>query len=66
MMKQLIFVLAFVAVSGAAYSQKSKIKAASNYYKEPYQQYDKAKEAIDEAVQNEQTKSSPEAWYYHG
>ena len=49
-----------------AYPQKAKVKAASNYYKEPYQQYDKAKEAIDEAVLNEQTKNSEDAWYYRG
>src|ERR1041385_3229204 len=46
------------------YAQKGKINEAINYYKEPLQQYDKAKEAIDAAVENEQTKTSDKAWYY--
>lgn len=50
----------------STFAQKAKVKSAFNYYKEPYQQYDKAKEAIDEAVANEQTKNSAEAWYYRG
>ena len=32
-------------------AQKAKVQTAYNFYKEPYQQYDKAKEAIDEAKQ---------------
>lgn len=49
-----------------AYSQKSKVKIAYNFYKEPYNQFDKAKEAIDEALQDEQTKSNVDAWFYRG
>lgn len=49
-----------------SYSQKAKVQTAYNFFKEPYQQYDKAKEAIDEAVQNEQSAAMPKAWYYRG
>lgn len=49
-----------------AYSQKAKVQTAWNYYKDPYNQYDKAKEAIDEASLNEQTSASAKTWYYKG
>src|SRR6185369_1167669 len=52
--------------STLTYSQKAKVKAAYNYYKEPYQEYDKAKAAVDEAINDEQTKSLDMAWYYRG
>jgi tetratricopeptide (TPR) repeat protein len=53
---------------GVSYTnaQKAKVQTAYNYYKEPYQQYDKAKEAIDEAILNEQSKGMPKTWYYRG
>lgn len=47
-------------------AQKSKVQTAYNYYKEPYQQYDKAKEAIDEAILHEQSKDMAKTWYYRG
>jgi tetratricopeptide (TPR) repeat protein len=47
-------------------AQKSKVQTAYNYYREPYQQYDKAKEAIDEAILNEQSKGMAKTWYYRG
>jgi len=65
MKKAVLFLWIFLGAAGA-YAQKAKVKAAFNYYKEPYQQYDKAKEAIEEAIANDQTKSSAEAWYYRG
>lgn len=61
-----LFVIVFCFVSSVAFSQKSKVKVAYNYYKEPYQQYDKAKAAIDEAMQDEQVKQMDIAWYYRG
>src|SRR3954469_445446 len=47
-----------------SYAQKSKVNEAKSYYDE--KSYDKAKTAIDMAVENEQTKSSDKAWYYRG
>ena len=52
----LSFALTMIVIG--SFAQKAKVTAAYNYYKEPYQQYDKAKEAIDEAAQNEQTSNS--------
>ena len=47
-------------------AQKAKVQTAYNFYKEPYQQYDKAKEAIDEAILNEQSAAMSKTWYYRG
>ena len=52
--------------SGFVFSQKAKVRSAYNFYKDPYNDYGKAKEAIDEAVVNEQSKGMAEAWYYRG
>ena len=49
-----------------AFAQKGLIQKAYNYYKEPYQQYDEAKKAIDEAMLNEENKNNEKAWYYRG
>jgi len=64
-MKISVLIIALLVVNTAV-AQKSKVNDAINYYNEPLQQYDKAKDAIDEAVQNEQTKTSDKAWYYRG
>ncbi|MBL0103907.1 MAG: hypothetical protein IPP51_09205 [Bacteroidetes bacterium] len=61
----LLLLISCISVSWS-YAQKSKVQTAYNFYKEPYQQYDKAKEAIDEAVANEATSGMPKAWYYRG
>lgn len=47
-------------------AQKAKVQTAINYFKEPYQQYDKAKEAIDEAILNDQSSVMAKTWYYRG
>jgi tetratricopeptide (TPR) repeat protein len=60
----LVITVCFTASLG--YSQKAKVQTAWNFYKEPYQQYDKAKEAIDEALTNEQTSGMAKTWYYKG
>jgi tetratricopeptide (TPR) repeat protein len=66
MKKFIVFLSAFCFVAHFAFSQKSKVREAYNYYKEPYQQYDKAKAAIDEAISNEQSKGLDQTWYYRG
>ncbi|MCX6273669.1 MAG: hypothetical protein NTV09_00485 [Bacteroidetes bacterium] len=66
-MKKKLFLLLLVSSAFTfASAQKALIQKAYNYYKEPYQQYDEAKKAIDEAMQNEETKSNEKAWYYRG
>jgi tetratricopeptide (TPR) repeat protein len=47
-----------------SFSQKSNLVKADNYRK--YEQLDKAKEAIDAATLNEQTKVMEKTWYYRG
>jgi tetratricopeptide (TPR) repeat protein len=66
-MKRVLLASLIVCLASVyAFGQKQKVQAAYNYYKEPYQQYDNAKQAIDEAVLNEQSKGMPQAWYYRG
>ncbi len=66
-MKKIVLVIITICISvSLGYSQKAKVQTAWNFYKEPYNQYDKAKEAIDEAVTNEQTASMAKTWYYKG
>jgi len=59
-----LFLVCLVAISVSA--QKALIQKAYNYYKEPYQQYDEAKKAIDEAMQSDENKTNEKAWYYRG
>jgi tetratricopeptide (TPR) repeat protein len=62
-MKKIITLL-LALTAGLTFAQKSNVRAAYNYLK--YDQLDKAKQAIDEAVVNEQTKDNDLAWYYRG
>src|SRR5215203_6882946 len=66
MIKKVFFsILAcFIMLSSSA--QKALLQKAYNYYKEPYQQYDEAKKAIDEAMLTEESKTNEKAWYYRG
>lgn len=66
MKRILLSILGICFLATLAVAQKAKVQTAYNYYKEPYKQFDKAKEAIDEAVANESTSSMPKAWYYRG
>ena len=66
-MKKVIITVITVCLSFSfGFSQKAKVQTAWNFYKDPYNQYDKAKEAIDEAVTNEQTSVMAKTWYYRG
>ncbi len=64
-MKKIVFVLA-VFMSTVAMGQNSKVSKALNYSKPEYNQLDKAKQAIEEAVKHEKTKNSPKAWRARG
>jgi tetratricopeptide (TPR) repeat protein len=64
-MKKILFsVLLLNVISVLCYSQKSNLVKADNYRK--YGQLDNAKDAIDEATVNEQTKGMDKTWYYRG
>jgi tetratricopeptide (TPR) repeat protein len=63
-MKKLTILFALLMYGGAIYSQKVKVQSAWNYYK--YDQLDKAKVAIDEAAEDNQTKVMDKTWYYRG
>ncbi len=66
-MKKIQFIFLFVVVcTVASFAQKNKLQSAFNYYKEPYKQYDKAIEAIEEAAVHEQTSTWAKTWYYKG
>ncbi len=66
MKKVILFLLCYSLTGSFVFSQKSKVREAYNYYKEPYQEYDKAKAAIDEATGNELSKTLDQTWYYRG
>lgn len=65
-MKKLALALLTICISVSVYGQKAKLQTASNYFRPPYEQYDKAKEAIDEVVLHEQTKGMAKSWYTRG
>jgi tetratricopeptide (TPR) repeat protein len=63
-MKKILIVLVLVAASQISNAQKQKVNSAWNYLK--YEEYDKAKAAIDEAEANEDSKGLWKTWYYKG
>ena len=66
MIKKVFLSLLVFSACLSASAQKGLIQKAYNYYKEPYQQYDEAKKAIDEAMQADENKTNEKAWYYRG
>ncbi len=62
MRKSLLIVAVFSAFT--SFAQKASVQSAYQYLK--YEQLDKAKEAIDGAVNNESTMNNEKAWYYRG
>lgn len=63
-MKKFLFVACVAFAALGAHAQNAKVVTAYNYLK--FEELDKAKEAIDEAVLNEKTMGSAKAWYYRG
>ncbi|MBL4653630.1 MAG: tetratricopeptide repeat protein [Flavobacteriales bacterium] len=63
-MKKVLFSILMVGIFTASFSQNNKVVSAYNYMK--YNELDKAKEAIDQAVLHEQTKSKSKTWWYKG
>lgn len=58
-----LIVVVFIAFSSAI-SQPAKVTSAWNYLKN--QQYDKAKENIEEAIKNEKTMALAKTWFFRG
>lgn len=63
-MKKSILLLSALAVSMASMAQKAKIFTAKEYLRD--EDYKKAVETINEAVNSESTKANPEAWFTRG
>lgn len=64
MKKLLVLFAVLVYASSGAFAQKVKVQTAFNYYK--YDELDKARTAIDEAIANESTMGMAKTWYYRG
>jgi tetratricopeptide (TPR) repeat protein len=63
-MKRLIMILAIALIGTSMMAQKSERTNAFMYNKNG--QYDKAREAIDKAVEHEKTRGDAKAWMYRG
>lgn len=63
-MKRTALIFLMVGFALLTFSQSNKVVSAFNYHR--YGKLDQAKEAIDEAVQNEKTIGDAKAWFYRG
>ncbi|MBL7926628.1 MAG: tetratricopeptide repeat protein [Bacteroidia bacterium] len=63
-MKNLTILSLFVFTFNFTWAQKAKVQTAYSYMKA--EEFDKAKEAIDEASVNEASAVMPKCWYYRG
>jgi tetratricopeptide (TPR) repeat protein len=63
-MKRIVWFLLFAFVAVAGYAQPLKLLSAWNYMKPDYNELDKAKEALDEAVVHKSTIDKAITWYY--
>ena len=63
-MKKTVLTLALLSIAAGAFAQKSKLRATRDYLST--NDYRKALPEIDAAVQNDETKTNPEAWYFRG
>jgi Tfp pilus assembly protein PilF len=64
MKKLLMLLIVMIGILPSTFAQKAKIQTAWNYYK--YEDFDRAKTAIDEASVNETTSPMAKTWYYRG
>ncbi len=63
-MKKIALILTLILLVSAGFAQRSKVVTAYNYQRNG--KLEKAKEAIDEAVEHEKTMADPKAWFYRG
>lgn len=62
--KYAVLLAAFILTTSILFAQKATVQSAYQYLK--YEQLDKAKESIDQAVMSESTMNNEKAWYYRG
>jgi tetratricopeptide (TPR) repeat protein len=65
-MKKVIFLLACLVGFGTTFGQSNKVVTAYNLMKPEYNELDKAKLAIDEAMVHPKTAGEAKTWYYRG
>jgi len=65
-MKRIFITLALIVFALAGFAQKNEVQNAINYLKPHNYQLDKAKEAIDKAIQHPSTITNYKAWFYAG
>jgi hypothetical protein len=63
-MKKSILLVGCLCIGIMGFAQKMNIESAKNYLRD--QEYDKAKKAIDDAVNNESTSKNADAWFTRG
>jgi tetratricopeptide (TPR) repeat protein len=63
-MKKVLTALIILASFNISFAQNKNIVSCYNHLK--YREYDKAKAAIDKAVEHPKTMSNPKAWWYRG
>jgi len=63
-MKKIALILTLILLVSAGFAQRSKVVTAYNYQRNG--KLEKAKEAIDEAIEHEKTMADPKAWFYRG
>jgi tetratricopeptide (TPR) repeat protein len=63
-MKKLTLICLAILSFGSVFAQKAKVNSAKNYLN--YDEYDKAIQNINEAIQDPTTAMMPKAWYYRG
>ena len=63
-MKKMFLIGAMLIATGGVWAQKSRIRDARDYLSD--QNYKKALVVINEAVNNEDTRNNPEAWFLRG
>lgn len=63
-MKKLSIIITLVLLSTAMFGQRREVVSAFNYLR--HDKLDKAKEAIDKAIQDEKTKDDAKTWFYRG
>jgi tetratricopeptide (TPR) repeat protein len=64
MKKIVILLFATILSTGYVFAQKKNVVSAFNYLRKD--KLDKAKEAIDPAIENDKTMGDPKTWFYYG
>lgn len=65
-MKKLAFLFALIICTTGVFAQGNKVVSALNYLKPEYNDLDKAKTAIDLAIEHEKTLGKAKTWKVHG